>query len=75
MELIEAAETRQRRGRRAREIASRQIVGTRSQVGAGEFLRLHFLLQQMRGFLFQTNIHRSVADQVAVAARAAKRLK
>ena len=44
-------------------------------MGAGTFLRFHFLLQQAGSFFFQTNIHGAVANQVTVAAGAAKRLK
>jgi hypothetical protein len=38
-------------------------------------LRFHFLLKQVRGFFLQADVHGPVADQVAVATGAAKRLE
>jgi len=38
-------------------------------------LRFHLVLQQVRGFFQEANVHSSVANQVAVAARAPERLK
>jgi hypothetical protein len=44
-------------------------------MGAGTFLCFHFLLQQAGSFFLQTDIHGAVANQVTVAAGAAKCLK
>lgn len=42
---------------------------------AAQRLRFHLVLQQVRSFFQQTNVERSVANQVAVSARTSKCLK
>jgi len=63
------------RGLKAGRFGSNQVGVGMGQARGIDVLRFHFLLQQARSFLFQTDIQSAVAHQVTVSAGATKRLE